>query len=151
MEYSVVYTDKDVAVCVKPAGMLSQSDEKGGKGLKELLEEQIGKPVHLIHRLDRPVSGLIVFALNPKAAAKLSADVSDHVRFTKEYLTCISGRPENDSGTLLDYLFRDRFSGKTFAVSTPRKGAKDAKLEYTRLDTVNLGENTVFAMPMGVL
>lgn len=146
MEYTVLYTDSDVAVCVKPSGMLSQSDEKGEKGLKELLEERMKKTVHLIHRLDRPVSGLIVFALNPKAAAKLSADVSDHIRFVKEYMTCVSGKPENDTGILRDYLFRDRFSGKTFAVPTPRKGAKDAELEYTRLDTVILGENTPLSL-----
>lgn len=141
MDFSVLYSDSDIAVCVKPSGMLSQSDEKGEAGLKELLEEKMNRQVHLIHRLDRPVSGLMVFALNREAAAKLSADVADHTRFVKEYMTCISGRPKKDNDVLRDYLFRDRFSGKTFAVDTPRKGAKDAELEYQRLDTVNHGEN----------
>jgi 23S rRNA pseudouridine1911/1915/1917 synthase len=141
MTYTVLYTDREIAVCVKPSGMLSQADEKGEKGLKELLEEELSRPVYLIHRLDRPVSGLMVFALDGKAAGKLSAEVADHTRFVKEYMTVVSGRPADDTGVLRDYLFRDRFSGKTFAVSTPRKGAKDAELEYTRLDTVNHGEN----------
>ena len=141
MELPILYKDKEIAVCVKPSGMLSQSDEKGEKGLKELLEEQLKCHVYLIHRLDRPVSGLMVFALDPKSAGKLSAEIADHTRFTKEYLTVVSGRPAEDSAVLQDYLFRDRFSGKTFAVATPRKGAKDAELEYWRLDTVNHGEN----------
>jgi len=141
MKYTVLYKDSEIAVCVKPSGMLSQSDEKGEKGLKELLEADLKRPVYLIHRLDRPVSGLMVFALESKAAAKLSSDVSDHSKFVKEYLTCVSGKPTEDSGIFKDYLFRDRFSGKTFAVSSPRKGAKDAELEYWRLDTVNHGEN----------
>ena len=141
MDFTVLYSDSDVAVCVKPSGMLSQSDEKGEMGLKELLEARLDKTVYLIHRLDRPVSGVMVFALNRESAAKLSAEVADHTRFVKEYLTCVSGRPKEDTAVLCDYLFRDRFSGKTFAVATPRKGAKDAKLEYQRLDTVNHGEN----------
>ena len=141
MEYTVLYKDPSVIVCVKPSGMLSQADEKGEKGLKELLEEDLKKPVYLIHRLDRPVSGLMVFALEQKAAGKLSTEVADHSRFTKEYMTVVSGRPAEDNAVLRDYLFRDRFSGKTFAVDKPRKGAKDAELEYWRLDTVNHGEN----------
>ena len=137
MNFSVLYQDKDIAVCIKPTGMLSQSDEKGESGLKELLEEHLGKTVHLIHRLDRPVSGIMVFALNPKAASRLSADIADHSRFIKEYMVCVSGKPELDTAILKDMLFRDRFNGKTFVVDTKRKGAKDASLEYTRLDTVN--------------
>ncbi|MBR2460998.1 MAG: RluA family pseudouridine synthase [Clostridia bacterium] len=136
MNYTVLYSDRDVAVCVKPTGMLSQSDEKGEPGLRELLEAELGRTVYPIHRLDRPVSGLIVFALNPKASAKLSADISDHRRFTKEYLVCVSGTPSEANATLKDYLFRDRGSGKTYAVSTPRKGAKEAVLEYRLLSTV---------------
>lgn len=141
MEYTVLHIDNSIAVCVKPSGMLSQADEKGEAGLKELLEEELGKQVYLIHRLDRPVSGVMVFALDKKAAGKLSTEVADHDSFVKEYLTVIGGRPAEDSGTMTDYLFRDRFSGKTFAVSSPRKGAKDAKLDFWRLDTVNHGEN----------
>ena len=141
MEFPILYNDQEIVVCIKPSGMLSQADEKGEKGLKELLEEQLSHPVYLIHRLDRPVSGLMVFALDQKAAGKLSADVADHARFVKEYLTVVSGRPAEDNAVLRDYLFRDRFSGKTFAVATPRKGAKDAELEYWRIDTVNHGEN----------
>ena len=141
MELPILYRDEYIAVCVKPSGMLSQSDEKGEAGLKEMLEAELEKPVHLIHRLDRPVSGVMVFALTRESAARLSAEVTDHTRFIKEYVTVVSGRPTEDNGILRDYLFRDRFSGKTFAVSTPRKGAKDAELEYWRLDTVNHGEN----------
>ena len=141
MKYTVLHKDSSVIVCVKPSGMLSQADEKGEKGLKELLEEDLKKTVYLIHRLDRPVSGVMVFALDQKAAGKLSTEVADHSRFVKEYMTVVSGRPEPDNAVIRDYLFRDRFSGKTFAVDSPRKGAKDAELEYWRLDTVNLGEN----------
>lgn len=136
MDIEILHSDRDVLVCAKPSGMLSQSDEKGEKGVKELIEESSGKTLHLINRLDRPVSGLMVFALNPKAAAKLSADVAEHTKFVKEYLVCISGKPMEDAAILKDYLFRDRASGKTFVVNSPRKGAKDASLEYKLLETV---------------
>lgn len=136
MQFVINYSDSDIIICEKPAGMLSQADEKGEKGLKELLSEQLGKEIFLIHRLDRPVSGLMVFGASPRAAAKLSADVADHSRFVKEYLVCVSGRPAEDTAILRDYLFRDRFSGKTFAVNTPRKGAKEAVLEYSLINTV---------------
>ena len=74
---SIVYSDKDVLVCVKPAGMLSQSDREKEKGLTEILSEKYGETVYPVHRLDRPVAGLMVFARNKKAAAFLSGEVAD--------------------------------------------------------------------------
>ena len=74
---SIVYSDKDVLVCVKPAGMLSQSDREKEKGLAEILSEKYGETVYPVHRLDRPVAGLMVFARNKKAAAFLSGEVAD--------------------------------------------------------------------------
>ena len=74
---SIVYSDKDVLVCVKPAGMLSQSDREKEKGITEILSEKYGETVYPVHRLDRPVAGLMVFARNKKAAAFLSGEVAD--------------------------------------------------------------------------
>ena len=131
-----LYTDEDIVVCDKPCGVLSQRDVQGEDGLVELLSAQLGGDIFPIHRLDRPVGGLMVFARSRRAAAALSAAVSNHRAFVKEYLACVSGAPVQDATILQDFLFRDRGSGKTFVVKTPRRGADTAVLSYARLDTV---------------
>lgn len=145
-----VYKDSDVTVCIKPAGVLSQSDLSNEKGLTEILSEQYGKPVYPVHRLDRPVGGLMVFALNKKAAAFLSGelsqgrknglptaknkdgapeDVENPVKalFEKEYAAVVSGDCP-DEGEMTDYLLKK--DGKVYAIKTQRKGAKFAKLSF---------------------
>ena len=83
----IIYRDNDIVVLVKPSGVLSASDSSGAVSLPELIKKDLGvSEVFPIHRLDREVSGLMVYALNKKAAADLSAQAADHTKFIKEYM-----------------------------------------------------------------
>lgn len=134
----ILYEDRDILVCIKPAGTLSEANEDI-HSLPKMIEKECtdkGSPVSIfaVHRLDREVSGVMVFAKNSKSAAALSALVSER-RFHKEYLAVLEGRPEKDADTLTDLLFRDSRKNKTYTVDRKRAGVKEASLEYTALDS----------------
>ena len=125
----LIYQDRDIIVCVKPAGVLS-TDEPGG--VPELVRQALGDPqanVRTVHRLDRVVSGLMVLARRAKAAGELSRQIREDT-FQKEYLAVIHGRPEADSGTLRDLLLRNNQERKTYIVTEPGKDVQDAVLDY---------------------
>lgn len=128
----ILYEDKSVVVCIKPVGLFSQSD--GQADMAEVLSKQIGGGIYTVHRLDRNVGGVMVFARNTKAAAKLSADIQ-FGKFTKQYLAVVHGVPQEASGVMQDILFKDSHRNKSFVVSRPRKGTKEASLEYIVLGT----------------
>lgn len=126
----ILYSDGSLAVCVKPAGTLSEG--QAPDALPVLLERQLGKPVYPVHRLDRGTEGLMVFALSSSAAAELSRAIAEG-EMKKEYLAVICGEPKEERGSLADLLFYDRRAGKSFAVTRSRKGVKEARLDYTLL------------------
>lgn len=121
----ILFEDKYLVACVKPRGVLSQSE-----GMPELLAEQCGGTFYPVHRLDREVSGVMVFAKTREAAAKLSQLVSDHGKFCKQYLAVLEGAPAEKTDVLEDLLFHDRFKNKTYVVDRMRGGVKAAKLSY---------------------
>lgn len=127
----LIYQDKDIVVCVKPARVLS-TDEPGG--VPELVRQALGNEkadVRTVHRLDRVVSGLMVLARNAKAASELSRQIRDG-EFEKEYLAVVHGTPEN-AGTLKDLLVRDKARKMTMVAHEPGKGVQEAILYYQRL------------------
>lgn len=128
----ILYQDKSVIVCIKPVGVLSQAD--GQESMVSLLAAQCGGGVYPIHRLDRSVGGVMVFARNSRAAGKLSADIQLG-SFVKQYMAAVHGRPQEACGVMKDILFKDSRKNKSFVVNRPRKGTKDASLEYTLIDT----------------
>ena len=130
MDISVFYEDRHLLTCVKPRGVLSQTDSKGNPAMPELLSAQCGGEIFPVHRLDGEVSGVMVYARTKVAAAKLSQLVSDHDRFVKTYYAVVEGKPEAEQGTLEDLLFHDRFKNKTYVVDRMRGGVKAAKLAY---------------------
>lgn len=133
MYMEIVYKDNYIFVCVKPAGVLS-TDEPGG--MPSLVREALGDPdadVRTVHRLDRVVSGLMVFARSQETASKLSRQITDGV-FDKHYLAVIHGCPEKDRGRFDDLLFRDTSENKTYVVKRMRKGVREASLEYEVLN-----------------
>jgi 23S rRNA pseudouridine1911/1915/1917 synthase len=124
----VIYENKDYIIIIKPHGVLSQKDVGGESGLVEMLSEQFGQTVYPVHRLDRPVGGVMVYAKNKKTAARLS----ENGAFDKTYLAvCLAPPPEFPiTGEMEDYLYKDSAKGKSFAVKTERRGAKLARLAY---------------------
>lgn len=129
---NILYKDGMLAVAVKPAGVLSQPDRTGEDSMVTLLAAQLGREVYPVHRLDRAVGGVMVFALTKSAAGKLSALVSTNA-FEKEYMTVIHGVPAEESGEFSDYLFHDARRNLTSVVGADRKDAKEARLAYTLL------------------
>jgi len=125
----IIYQDKEIVVCVKPARVLS-TDEPGG--VPELVRQELGDPnanVRTVHRLDRVVSGLMVLARTAKAASELSRQIRDG-EFQKEYLAVVHGRPEQDTGTMRDLLLRNKQERKTYIVTEPGKDVQEAILDY---------------------
>ena len=126
----IVYADADIAVCIKPAMVLS-TDEPGG--LPELLRAELGtKDFRTVHRLDRVVSGLMVVARNAAAASDLSRQIREG-SFQKEYQAVLHGCPEAEQGTLTDLLGRDKARKMTFVADAPGKDIQEAVLDYRLL------------------
>lgn len=128
-----LYLDDHIAVCVKPARVLS-TDEPGG--MPELVRDALGDPgadVRTVHRLDRVVSGLMVLARSAAAASELSRQIRDD-QFGKEYLAVIHGYPESPAGRLTDLLLRNKQERKTYIVQEPAKGVQEAILDYQVLN-----------------
>ena len=125
-----IYRDELIAVCIKPAGVLS-TDEPGG--MPSLVREALGEPcVRTVHRLDRVVSGLMLLALSSEAASAVSREIMSG-GFRKEYLAVLHGRPAEASATLRDLLARDKRERKTYVAEAPGKGVQEAALKYSLL------------------
>ena len=121
----ILYSDKNIAVCVKPVGLDSE------KQLPQALAEQLGGELFPIHRLDQNVGGVMVFARNKQSAASLSKAVQEGT-MVKEYVATVHGTPP-ECGDWEDLLWKDSKKNKVFVVKRQRGGVKKARLEFTRL------------------
>lgn len=125
----VLYRDRDLIVCVKPAGLLSQAAPGESESLLSLLGAQEGCILYPVHRLDRGVGGVMVCAKTSRAAAALSAAVQSRT-LEKTYLCVTRGCPQPEEAVLRDLLLHDRARNKSFVVSRKRTGVKEAELSY---------------------
>lgn len=133
----ILYENRDLVVCIKPAGVLSESGANGIQGLPDLLRTQLNreKPLLTVHRLDAGVGGVMVYAKSKGACAELSAQIADR-RMKKEYLALVHGHLEEPVGEMKDLLFKDARKNKTFVVKSERKGVKDASLSYEVIGSI---------------
>ena len=125
----VIYSDKHLAVVIKPSGMIS---EDGKNSVPSLIREALGKPnsyVGIVHRLDKGVGGLMVYSLDPAVTGKLTEAINAENAGT-EYLALLCGIPNEKEDTLTDLLYHDRMKNKTYVVKRKRNGVKEAKLSY---------------------
>ncbi len=129
----ILFEDKELIVCIKERGLLSQKGKEGEVTMLTLLSEHTGKEVYPVHRLDREVGGVMVFAKTPKAASALSSQVTDRT-MEKEYITVAQGCPDEKEGTMEDFLFFDKSKNKAFTVKKERRGVKKALLSYKVLN-----------------
>ena len=134
MDISVLFEDAHIIVVKKPPFLVCESTAKKD-GLADLLEERTGGYIGTVHRLDRGVGGVMVYAKSPAAAAKLSATVQAR-ELKKEYLAVVRGTPSPDCGEMRDLLFHDRRQNKTFVVERQRAGVKEALLEYDTIERI---------------
>lgn len=152
MKLEILYEDAYLLACVKPYGVLSQGDKGNDEDMITKIKhylydqeesEQAEEPyVAAIHRLDRPVGGVMVFAKTPEVAAKLS-DMQQDGEIAKYYQAVITGELPDFEGEMVDYLLRD---GKTNTTKVVKKGEKDAKraeLYYEVLDVMGTDDGTL--------
>lgn len=150
MKVEILHEDADIIVCVKPYGIPAQGDKSRDTDLLSFLknhifeEEELEEEPYLamVHRLDRPVGGIMVFAKNQRAASRLSDQVQDGT-MVKFYQAILTGELPDESGMLEDYLVKDGKTNTSKIVKKGTKGAKRAQLEYEVLD--------VFETDQGVL
>ena len=121
----ILYSDKHLVVCVKPVGLDSEME------VPAALREALGGEIFPIHRLDKNVGGVMVYARTKFAAAALSKAVQEGT-MVKEYVAMVHGCPP-ESGDWTDLLFKDSSKNKVFVVKKERRGVKKARLEFTRL------------------
>ena len=121
----ILYSDNQIIVCVKPVGLDSESE------FPAALKEQFGGEIFPIHRLDKNVGGVMVYARTKQSAASLSKAVQEGI-MVKEYVALVHGNPP-DSGDWEDWLFKDSRKNKVFVVKKERRGVKKARLEFQTL------------------
>ena len=134
---NVIYEDNHIIVVQKIPNIPSQQDKSGDTDMLTLVKAYIKEKYHkpgdvylgLVHRLDRPVGGVMVFARTSKAAARLSEEVRNKV-FEKAYLTIVDGKLEPSKGTLEDYLVKNQKTNLSKVTTKENKQAKLAKLDY---------------------
>ena len=133
----IIYEDNHIIVVEKIPNIPSQADKTGDIDMlsfvKDYIKEKYNKPgnvyLGLVHRLDRPVGGVIVFAKTSKSASRLSNQVREKI-FKKKYLAVVDGKFENKKGMLENYLYKDERNNISKVVNQDKKNAKLAKLDY---------------------
>lgn len=136
-QLKVIYEDNHMIVVEKPVNIPSQGDKTGDIDLLTMVKQYIKEKYQklgnvylgLVHRLDRPVGGVMVFAKTSKAAARLSNQVREK-QFEKTYLTIVNGKMEKEKETLQDYLLKDERNNKSKVVPEGTKNSKLAILDY---------------------
>ncbi len=127
----VLFEDKFIIVCEKPVNILSEYQTNTRRTMPDILKKMTGAySIDTVHRLDKMVGGTMVYSKSRRATAALSRAVRDH-KVLKEYLAVVHGEPTEKSGEMCDILFKDSQKNKSFVIKTMRKGAKDARLEYS--------------------
>lgn len=135
----IIYEDNDIILCHKPAGVATQTKRLGQQDMESLLKNYRAKKgespyIGVVHRLDQPVEGIMVFAKNQKAAANLSKQVKERV-IGKHYYAVSSHVAVEVEGVLEDYLLTDKKINFTKVVDAGTKDARKAKLEYEAVET----------------
>lgn len=135
---TVLYEDNHLIVVNKAVGEIVQGDKTGDEPLSETvkryLKEKYAKPGNVFcgvtHRLDRPVTGVVVFAKTSKALSRMNALFADHTKIKKRYWAIVCGRPEEEAATLRHHLVRVEKMNKSFAYPRPKPNSKEAVLDY---------------------
>ena len=148
---NVIYEDNHIIVVEKPVNVPTQEDKTGDKDMltlvKEYIKEKYQKPgnvyVGLVHRLDRPVGGIMIFAKTSKAASRLSESI--RVKdFEKTYLAVVNNDNLKDEAVLEDYLWKNEVLNKSMVVSKEKHGAKLARLNYQVLESISIDKSKDF-------
>lgn len=144
MNLNVLYEDNHIIAVYKPAGILVQGDHSGDPTLmdevKYFLKQKYNKPgnvfLGMVHRLDRPVGGIVLFGKTSKGAARLSEQIRNHT-IQKTYHALVIGTPKQLQGTLINYLKKDEEKNFVRVYDNPTPGALKAELDYEVVESKN--------------
>ncbi len=144
MNLNVLYEDNHFIAVYKPAGMLVQGDHSGDPTLmdevKYYLKQKYNKPgnvfLGMVHRLDRPVSGIVLFGKTSKGAARLSEQIRSHT-IQKIYHALVLGTPKDSRGTLVNFLKKDTDKNFVRVYDSETEGALRAELDYEVVESKN--------------
>ena len=144
LEPNIIYEDNHVIVVIKPHNISVQEDESKDPDMltiiKEFLKKRDNKPgnvfLGLVHRLDRPTGGVMVFAKTSKAASRLSKELKDK-QLKKHYLCVVNGKPQLANNRLVTYLKKDEKTNTVRIAPKLEEGSKEAILEYSVLESKN--------------
>lgn len=126
---NVLYKNNQLIALNKPSGLPTQSDRSGDKALLDIAEIYTKSPLHLIHRLDRPASGIVLFAKNKKCLAKLNEQFQNRT-IKKTYLAVVKNHPSEKEGTLIHYLLKSQKKNRAFAHNEEKPNSKKAELNF---------------------
>ncbi len=149
--FTLLYSDGELAVAVKSDGILSQKEFGSEDDMVSLLSRHYrkeGEPseIYPVHRLDRGVGGVMVYARTRRAAAALSAAFADHETTEKEYLAVTRGTLPEQSGIWEDYLWHDERRRKTSVVEPGHPKGKSARLSYRVLDSATSADGKEYSL-----
>ncbi len=133
MKINIIYEDNSVIVLEKVRAVASQNDNTGDKSMFDYIQEHIKNKVYAVHRLDRPVGGIMVFAKTSKAASFISEQINKG-EFKKEYIAVLCGKHDKKEGTLENYIIKNQRMNISRITDKGHKGAKKALLSYNILD-----------------
>lgn len=144
MDWKIIFEDEEMLVAEKPQGMPTQADKTGDLDLLSALEKHCGHPLGLIHRLDRPVGGLLVFAKTKRAETAFAKQMQDGL-LEKRYHAVLLGKMPEEKGILIDYLKKNMRTNLSEVVSVKDKMGKKAVLHYEVLQT-KIEENQILSL-----
>ena len=150
---NVLYEDNHIIVVAKPCNVPVQSDQSGDTDLltmvKQYVKEKYNKPgevfIGLVHRLDRPAGGIVVFARNSKSAARLSQQVRTH-DMQRVYYAVVRGVPAQKEGRVENYLLKNTETNTVSIVPQATEGAKFARLDYKVLQIIRDPKDGVLSL-----
>jgi len=132
---NIIYQDEAIIVVNKKPGVGVQSDKTSDLSLMQQLEVEIGQPVHVVHRLDRPVSGVLVFARNKLILNDLNEQFRKR-KVEKIYYAAVAHSPEPPEGKLVHYLRKDATQNRSFAFDKALHHTHRAELRYRKLASI---------------
>lgn len=144
----ILFQDRSILVAVKPAGVPSQPDKTGGEDLLSMLSRQLNLQAGQllpVHRLDRPVGGLIAVARTAAAQTALTRQMGDKT-ICKSYLAVVCGSPDQKAGDLHDFLLKNERLNVSRVVPASQPGAKSARLFYEVLQTLESADGQILSL-----
>jgi 23S rRNA pseudouridine1911/1915/1917 synthase len=132
----ILHEDSNCIIVNKPAGVPTQPDKTSDRSALDMVTKYLGRQVFVVNRLDRPASGVLVFAKSSNSAGKFSA-LFQSDKIDKKYWVMVKNKPKENSGTLEHYLKKGSKSNKSLVFEDDKKGGKKAVLKYEVLKSLD--------------